>query len=86
MVKKTVARGTNASPPQWKICAGYTLDVRRSNTDFTFNLIVNNNQYSLDQAASTGLIQRALRIIADRWPAWDWEFQADDGGTITDVR
>jgi hypothetical protein len=75
-----------ASGPAWIVCPGYTLDVRLSGTDFTFQLIVQNNNYTLDQTATTGLIQRTLRVIADRWPARDWEFQADGNGTITDVR
>jgi hypothetical protein len=82
--KKTTRAAVSA--PNWIVCQGYTLDVRRSGTAFTFNLIVHDNEYSLDQTATTGLIQRALRVIADRWPAWDWEFQADDSGSITDVR
>jgi hypothetical protein len=72
--------------PKWIVCQKYTLDVRLSDADFTFQLIVHDNEYSLDQAAPPGLIRRTLRVIADRWPAWDWEFQADDSGTITDVR
>jgi hypothetical protein len=72
--------------PNWIVCQGYTLDVRRSGTAFTFDLIVHDNEYSLDQTATTGLIQRVLRVIADRWPALDWEFQADESGIITDVR
>ena len=76
-------------PSNWIACKGYTLDVRRSPTDFTFQLIVENNKYSLevDQMNDrTGLVQRTLRVLADRWPAFDWEFQSDDRGTITDVR
>jgi hypothetical protein len=73
----------------WIACKGYTLDVRRSGTDFTFQLIVEDNKYSLDVEQMndrTGLVQRALRVIADRWPAFDWEFQADDNGKMTDIR
>jgi hypothetical protein len=82
--KKTTAK--EAPAPRWIVCQGYTLDIRRSGTDFTLQLIVNNNAYSLDQTAKKGLIQRALRALADRWPDWDWELQADDNGTITEVR
>ena len=84
MAKKKAAAAAPA--PSWIVCQGYTLDLRLGNTDFTFDLVVNNNQYSLDEKAVTGLIQKALRIMADRWPAWDWEFQADGSGTITDFR
>jgi hypothetical protein len=82
MVKKKAASN-------WIVCKGYTLDVRRSDTDFVFQLSVENNKFSLDVAQMndrTGLVQRVLRVIADRWPAFDWEFQADASGTITDVR
>jgi hypothetical protein len=75
-----------APAPDWIKCRGYTLEVRRSDTDFTFDLVVGDNQYSLDEKATTRLIQQALRVIADRWPALDWEFQADDDGTITEIR
>jgi hypothetical protein len=34
----------------------------------------------------TGLVQRVQRVLADRWPAFDFEFQADTGGNITDIR
>jgi hypothetical protein len=86
MARNKPASAAAAPSSNWIVCQAYTLDVRRSNTDFTFKLVVNGNKYSLDQRASTGLIQRALRVIADRWPAWDWEFQADGSGTITDIR
>ena len=72
--------------PSWITCNGYTLDARLGERGFTFKLIVGDNDYSLDQKAKTGLIQHVLRVMADRWPAWDWEFQADDEGTITDIR
>jgi hypothetical protein len=85
MAKKKTAP-IAASAPNWIVCQGYTLDVRRNGNAFTFDLVVHDNEYSLDQTATTGLIQRAMQVIADRWPAWNWEFQADDTGTITDVR
>jgi hypothetical protein len=85
-VTKKKSGGAGAKTPKWIKCHGYTLDVRRSGTEFTLRVIVQNNEYSLDQTATTGLIQHTLRVIADRWPAWDWEFQADENGTITDVR
>jgi hypothetical protein len=86
MTKKKTTSAATPAAPNWLTCPGYTLDVRRSDTDFTFDLVIGNNQYSLDQTASTGLIQKALRVIADRWPAWDWQFQADSSGTVTDIR
>jgi hypothetical protein len=33
----------------------------------------------------TGLVQRALRLLGERWPAYDWEFEADSDGSITEV-
>jgi hypothetical protein len=76
----------------WLVCAGYTLDVNNSDTAFVFELDArgsDNNAYFLRVKQlndRTGLVQRVLRIIADRWPAYDWEFQADTAGSITDIR
>jgi hypothetical protein len=86
MAKKTKT-AEDASEPEWIQCEGFTLDVRLSSEDFTFKLIVGDNDYSLKhQKATPELIKRVLRVIAGHWPEPDWDFQADDKGTITDVR
>jgi hypothetical protein len=84
---KPVALASN-----WLVCRGYTVDMRNSETSFVFGLDVQGNdgkEYFLRVKQlndRTGLVQRAMRIMADRWPAFDWEFQADTDGNITDIR
>jgi hypothetical protein len=78
--------------PEWITCASYTLDARNSNTAFLFDLVVNDkddNEYTLKVKQlndRTRLVQQTLRVMADRWPAFDWEFQADGDGEMTDIR
>jgi len=91
MAKKSDA-ATVSSSNSWLTASGYSLTLKNSDTKFAFNLDVpdeKNAQYYLQVLQlneSTGLIQRVLRVIADRWPAYDWQFQADTNGKITDVR
>jgi hypothetical protein len=88
MAKKAAKSGGDS----WIKCAGYALDLRNNDDNFVIELDVtgaDEGEYFLRVKAlndRTGLVQRALHLIADRWPANDWEFQADEGGSITDVR
>jgi hypothetical protein len=95
--KAATAHATPTNTPvvvatNWLICRSYNLEVRNSDTSLIFQLdVVGNdgNQYFLKVVQlndRTGLIQRIFRIMADRWPAFDWEFQADASGSITDIR
>jgi hypothetical protein len=88
-------RGRGRAPaavPTWLTSRGYTLDCRNSPTSFIFRLDVqgsDGNPYflSVNQLNDrTGLLQKVLRVTADRSPAFDWEFQADASGSITDIR
>ena len=76
----------------WISCNGYTLAVQNSNTEFIFDLHcvdTNNKQYQLqvnNTNQSVGLVQKTLRVIADRWPAYAFQFLADSNGNLTDVQ
>jgi hypothetical protein len=76
----------------WLVCKGYTVDMRNSETSLVFELDAQGNddrEYFLRVRQlndRTGLVQRALRTMADRWPAFDWEFQVDTDGRIIDIR
>jgi hypothetical protein len=92
VAKKKAATVAAASSGNWLTCQGYTLDVRNDGSSFVFELDASGsdgNQYFLRVKRlndRTGLVQRALRTLADRWPAFDWEFQADGDNSITDIR
>jgi hypothetical protein len=91
--RRSPARAPSAAArDSWIACTGYQLDQRNSPSAFVFELNVtgdDNNEYYLRVKQlndRTGLIQRTLRLLAERWPAYDWYFQADSDGSIIDVR
>ncbi len=95
MAKKKDTTGPANRPEAgggWVQCAGYELDVRNGDAEFIFELDVvdaDANGYFLRVKKvndRTALIQRTLRLIADRWSDVGWHFQADADGSITDVR
>jgi hypothetical protein len=81
-----------APASNWIVCNGYSLTVENSNTSFRFELDfvdAGNKQYQLrinDTNQSVGLVQQTLRIIADRWPAYAFQFQADANGNLTAIQ
>jgi hypothetical protein len=91
MPKKTkAAKAGNGD--LWITAKVFSLTVKNSDTDFVFDLNVNDEnggQYqlrTLDLNEANGLVQRTLQTIANRWPDYDWQFQADASGKITNSR
>jgi hypothetical protein len=91
--KRKGARPAPASAKEkWIRCAGYQLDVWNSEASFFFELDVtadDGKEYYLRVKRlndRTGQVQRTLKLLGERWPAYDWYFQADGDGSITDVR
>ncbi|SRR5579871_119902 len=81
-----------AAAQNWIRCAGYQLDVRNSGQNFVYRLDVTADDGSPYQLSvmqlndRTGLVQKLTHLLAERWPAFDFFFQADANGNITDVR
>jgi hypothetical protein len=80
------------STAAWIACASYSVTIQNSDSSFVFELDVTDakqKQYFLRVKTlndRVGLVQKTLRVIADRWPAYAFEFQAEPNGAITDVR
>jgi hypothetical protein len=76
----------------WIVCNGYSLGVENSDTSFRFELDLVDaakKQYQLrvnDTNQNVGLVQKTLRVIADRWPAYAFQFQANPNGDLTDIQ
>jgi hypothetical protein len=92
MGKKPDATPAPASN-SWITSNNYSLTVKRSESKFAFDLDVQddkNNQYYLQVLGPKEnddiLIKQVLQAIANRWPDYKWEFQADANGQITGVR
>jgi hypothetical protein len=89
--KKAPVAGTSATAA-WLTSAGYEVRMDNSNTSFIFRLDVqgtDGNAYHLfvnDPNQNPGLVQKVLRIIADRWPAYAFQFTADADRAVTDVQ
>ncbi len=73
-------------------CQGYEVALGNSPTAFAFQLTnvqgSDGKEYSLkimDPDDNLELIKAILKAINDRLPGWDWKFQIDDDGNITDV-
>ena len=69
---------------------GYELSLGNSNTSFYFQLNVqgdDGNPYYLKAmpGEKTELIKVILKVIGERWPQYNWKFQIDDDGDITDM-
>ena len=76
----------------WILCAHYILTLDNSRSSFIFDLRVldaANNLYtlrSIDPHDNVALVQKILRMMADRWPSFTIQVQVDARGTITDVQ
>jgi hypothetical protein len=73
------------------VSAGYKLTMPNSDTAFRVELNVtgeDGQQYHLrvrDPADRPALVKKALRIMADFWPAFNWPFRAGDDREISDI-
>ena len=90
MAKNKKAASSSAAP-QWLTCSGYELTVTNG-PGVNLRLDVtdeNGDPYFLKVRLADDrkdLVRQLLGLIAARWPEFDWEFQADDKGSIIAVR
>ena len=84
MAKKAVAA--------WVTCQSYDLTLSNSNTSFIFDLHAQGDDGTEGSLAiknpkkQAELIKLALDTIAEHWPEFDWQFQVDDDGIITNFK
>jgi len=94
MAKKTSSIRAQAATAStgFVTCNGYKLTMDNSPTSFIFQLDAvdaNGNPFLLrvnNFNENVGTVQKVMRIIADRWPAFAFEFKADSDGNIIDAQ
>lgn len=91
--KKAGAKKVAAAKPSWIRCTAITnCTLKDSNTSFVVNLDVTGDDggayylQTTDPNDRPTIVKKVLSVIASHWPAYDWEFTADDSGSITDAR